>query len=884
MRMQRIETQLKKPLLTAALTLLLSGCLFEGSTVDTPPEVELPPAVEIVPPTEWTLVWEDNFDGTSLNTDSWNIETGDGTEYGLPAGWGNNEQQWYSGDNITLSEGNLVITAKEEPTGGMPYTSGRMLTKGKVDFKYGRLEARIKVPVGQGLWSAFWALPTDDVYGGWPNSGEIDVMEVVNANADSSETFGTLHYGMAWPQNVLSSKTTPIQEVDEFHTYTVEWEQDEIRWFLDGVHYATVHSDHWWSYFFDDAQQRYVSAPDNAPFNQNFHLLLNLAVGGNLPGSPDAQTVFPAQMMVDYVKVSRCDEDPATGVGCASNTNPTIDPPGPADVFTTSYSLYTGSGEDQISWTIASETLSRGLKTEAGWTNDGALTYSQVESGDDHGTVLDVLTTNGGNMVINAVDGGSFSLTGMGNAAEAWKAHAGLITFDLFIDSANTPDDGSILVKMDSGWPALGFKSFAVADLPKDSWTTMSVKVNDLLATSGEQPLDVNNVDNLFVLEFTSQAHVQVDNVTLSCGHPNACGIAPPAVEVTFDTVELFTEQVNTELWTNGIGAWDTTAGNYLDGETANHISWSVIDSGDSDHGNVISTVFNADGGNGVFYIQSVQNVDLTHLSVGELIFDIKVTNYGSNTDGMTLKVDCTDPCSTGDIPLGVIGDGQWETITLPVTDLVARGLELDKINSGIVLFPAWDQQQGVTFELDNIRWQVADVGEVTPPTTPDPDAEAALLIYGDAPHADWPLWDCCGGASFTELADEDAEHGTVAEFTFGGAGGTVVGFIGSNAFDASGISGGTLEFDLKVLAEPNEGGLWTLKVESNADVFAELLLSESNEGALPGSDWQHFTYDLATLAGAGLNIGDINVIMIFPTWAKAQGAVYRIDNVMINP
>lgn len=878
---------LTKTLGLPAVALLLSGCLYEGSKVDTPPEVAIPPTQDIVPPTEWTLVWEDQFDGASLDQDSWTIETGDGTQHGLPVGWGNNEKQWYSPDNINLVDGNLVITAKQEQSNGLPYTSGRLLTKGKIDFKYGRLEARVKLPLGQGLWSAFWALPTDDTYGGWPTSGEIDVMEVINASADGAESLGTLHYGMAWPRNVHSGNNTPIGDVEGFHTYAVEWEQDEIRWFVDDVHFSTINAEHWWSYYYDESQQGYVSSPDNAPFNQKFHLLLNLAVGGNLPGEPNADTVFPTEMLVDYVRVYSCDEDAATGVGCAANTNPTITSPGPADVFTASYTLYSGDASAEVSWDIAGDTLTRGLKVEAGWTNDGALALSEIDAGDGHGTVMDIITDNAGNVVINAVDGESFALQGMGNSQTPWEVHAGEIKFDLYIDSANTPDDGTITIKMDSGWPALGSKAFAVADLPKDSWTTVSVKVNDLLATPGEQALDTAGVVNLFVIEFSAQAHVQVDNVTLSCGHPNSCGIAPPAVEVTVDSVVLFDEAINDALWTNGIGAWDTTAGNYYDGTTANHISWSITDSGDAEHGNVISTVFNADGGNGVFYIQSAQDVDLSHLSAGNLIFDIKVTNYGSNTDGMVLKVDCTDPCGTGDIALGVIGDGQWETITYPVSDLLARGLEIDKINSGVVLFPTWDQQQGITFDLDNVRWEVAEVTDTpTPPTDPtdptDPSADAALVIYGDAPHADWPLWDCCGGASFTEVAD-DAEHGQVAEFSFDSANSTVVGFLGASPFDASGISGGSLAFDLKMLAAPNAGGAWTLKVETNQNVFAELPLSASNEGADPSGEWQHFTFDLSALAAAGLNLAEINIVMVFPAWGAAEGAVYRIDNVVIN-
>ncbi|MFT4927927.1 MAG: beta-glucanase (GH16 family) [Phenylobacterium sp.] len=875
---------LTKTLGLSAVALMLSGCLnnSDSSTTATPPVVVAPPVVVEEIPTEWTLVWEDQFDAESLDQGSWTIETGDGSQYGIP-GWGNNEQQWYSADNITLADGNLVISAKEEASNGLPYTSGRLLTKGKIDFKYGRLEARVKTPMGQGLWSAFWALPTDSTYGGWPTSGEIDIMEVLNTSADSGETLGTLHYGMEWPQNVYSGKNTDIGNPDDFHTYAVEWEQDEIRWFIDDVHFSTINSDHWWSYYYDETQQSYVSSPDNAPFNQNFHLLLNLAVGGNLPGSPNAETVFPAEMVIDYVKVFRCDDDVETGVGCAANTDSAIQSPAPADVFIASYDLFTGEADDQLSWDLAGTTVNRALKAEAGWTNEGQLAYSTIDAGGDHGTVMDIITGNGGNVVINAVDGETFLLQGMGNPQQPWENSGGEIKFDLYIDSANTPDDGNIIVKMDSGWPALGAKSLAVADLPKDSWTTVSVKIHDLLNNPGEQAISLTSVVNLFVIEFSGQAHVQVDNVSLSCGHPNNCGISAPAVEVTAETIELFTDTVNMDIWTNGIGAWDTSAGNYYEGDTSNHVAWSIGESDDSARGSVISTTFNADGGNGVFFIQSAQSVDLSNISAGELSFDIRVTNYGDNTDGMTLKVDCTDPCGTGDIPLGVIGDGAWETVTYSVADMIALGLDVNNVNSGIVLFPTWGQQQGVSFELDNVVWQLAGSTDTPPPPPSDPGSDAALVVYADAPDSNWPLWDCCGGATFAEVED-DAQHGTVAEFTFGG-GGTVVGFLGNSPYDASGISGGSLEFDLKMLAAPNAGGLWTLKVETNPGVFAEVLLSSSTEGLEPTLDtWQHFTFELAALQAAGLNLAEINIIMIFPTWDQAEGAIYRIDNVVFNP
>ena len=176
----------------------------------------------------------------------------------------------------------------------MNYTSARINTRDRFAFKYGRIEARIRLPGGQGLWPAFWLLPQDDVYGGWAASGEIDVMEAVNLGAAGGNTvFGTIHYGGEWPNNVFTGNEyiVPTDATAEFHTYTLEWDEAELRWFVDDVLYAMQNA---WST---------TSAPFPAPFDQPFYILLNVAVGGNFPGPPNAETALPVTMEVDYVRV-----------------------------------------------------------------------------------------------------------------------------------------------------------------------------------------------------------------------------------------------------------------------------------------------------------------------------------------------------------------------------------------------------------------------------------------------------------------------------------------------------------------------------------------------------------------------------------------------------
>lgn len=253
--------------------------------------------VNVTTPKNSTLVWFDDFKGKRLDSTFWEPMIGDGSAYGIP-GWGNNELQFYTSreSNLRVSDGLLRITARREFFGGRQFTSARIRTKGKLDFLYGRVEARMRVPAGQGLWSAFWMLPTADLYGIWAASGEIDVMETINS---ADRLYQTIHFGGSWPNNqsLGSNVFRPTTYADGFHTYAVEWEPDSIRWFINDVETYVLHSPSWNS----------AGAPWNqrAPFDQPFHLLLNLAVGGNWPGSPSSSTVFPAELQVDWVRLTQ---------------------------------------------------------------------------------------------------------------------------------------------------------------------------------------------------------------------------------------------------------------------------------------------------------------------------------------------------------------------------------------------------------------------------------------------------------------------------------------------------------------------------------------------------------------------------------------------------
>ncbi|MTI21328.1 glycoside hydrolase family 16 protein [Fulvivirga sp. RKSG066] len=235
---------------------------------------------------DYTLAWNDEFEGTSLSSD-WTHEIGTGSN-----GWGNNELQYYREENTTVTDGYLFIEAKKESFGGRQYTSSRIITENKQEFKYGRIDIRALLPKGQGLWPALWMLGANFRTVGWPKCGEIDIMEMIGGQGRENNVFGTLH----WEENgsractcgqgsgyTLSSGTFS----DEFHVFTIIWDANQIQWFVDDELFKTID----------------ITPADLSEFQEEFFFIFNVAVGGDLPGNPDASTQFPQRMIVDYVRV-----------------------------------------------------------------------------------------------------------------------------------------------------------------------------------------------------------------------------------------------------------------------------------------------------------------------------------------------------------------------------------------------------------------------------------------------------------------------------------------------------------------------------------------------------------------------------------------------------
>jgi beta-glucanase (GH16 family) len=230
------------------------------------------------------LVWQDEFSGTALNTTDWTFETGTGQD-----GWGNNELQYYRSENTSLTEGKLVITAEKEAYQGSQYTSSRIVTAGKQEFRYGRIDIRAVLPKGQGLWPALWMLGANYQTDTWPKCGEIDIMEMVGGAGRENTVHGTVHWDAAGNYASYTNHTTLASGTyaDEFHVYSMVWTPQAITWYVDDKQFNVIDT-----------------TPEGlSEFQKEFFLIFNVAVGGRWPGSPDGATIFPQRMIVDYVRV-----------------------------------------------------------------------------------------------------------------------------------------------------------------------------------------------------------------------------------------------------------------------------------------------------------------------------------------------------------------------------------------------------------------------------------------------------------------------------------------------------------------------------------------------------------------------------------------------------
>lgn len=240
------------------------------------------PAPEFEEIPGWKLIWHDEFNGNTINEQYWTLQKGGEI-------WGNNELQNYTDrpKNAFVSDGNLIIRGLKENYDGYHYTSARIVTKEKVDFQYGRIDIKAKFPSGKGLFPALWLLPTKDNYNSYQKNGEIDIVEILGN--DPHMIYGVAHFSKGDEHRAYSKFRNGTDFSKDFHVYSIEWDVDSIKWSVDNLVYYTFDLDG----TFDEKYN---------PFDKNFYLIMNLALGGDWPGSDFSGTVFPAEMKVDYVR------------------------------------------------------------------------------------------------------------------------------------------------------------------------------------------------------------------------------------------------------------------------------------------------------------------------------------------------------------------------------------------------------------------------------------------------------------------------------------------------------------------------------------------------------------------------------------------------------
>ncbi|MDC8831320.1 glycoside hydrolase family 16 protein [Alteromonas gilva] len=878
--MKNTTTQLSR-LLTAITAATLVGCGGGAKT-----ESDFTVVDPAVPVSDWELVWSDDFDGSAIDSAKWTHEVN-------CVGGGNNEQQCYTDDpaNSFVQDGMLHIVARPAEEGAeKPYTSARLNTRYKGDFKYGRFEMRAKLPSGQGSWPAFWMLPTDYVYGGWPKSGEIDIMEAVNlkvADAEGnveSNIHGTLHYGREWPNNSSSGKAFEFpadsNPADDFHTYAIEWQEGEIRWYVDGYLYATqrqskvrynskdeaVGLSHrgWFAEYFDQITGELTTHWDSAPFDQEFHLLLNLAVGGDWPENVnnmgiDADAFANGQeYVIDYVHVYQCQSNPDTGKGCETvrpgynslddalveGEAPIPSPPSTGVV----QNLTIFDDAPNPNW--------------AAWDCCGGSTPMVLDD-PEMGAVTEFYV--GATPTVNGFITREEFLTDESGQATPFDGSGmvanGVITFDMKVVSAPGNPDATWIFKVESN------NASTAVELPltenRDGtvpvvgeWQTYVFPLQ-MLADAG---LDVSAIDVLMIFPAWGMgdgAVYQLDNVEIKAPKPEV----------------VFFEDGENPNWV----MWDCCGGSMpteeLDDDEHGLVAQFSIGEAPTVMGFITRS---ANGGGDTPFDAS------TIVETGVLEFEMKVVSAPSSPDASwVVKVEADEAASFAELPItdsveGVAPvTGEWQTYTFKLADLAAAGLDVSAIDV-LMIFPAWGTGNGAVYRVDNAKIY-------------DPSAVSAdgINLFADTAAEGWSIWDCCGGSTPTVETDDDDSKGAVAQFIIGSAP-TVMGVIADEGvfFDASAhLSSGVVQFDLKVVSAPaNPDAVWKFKIESTGAATAvELDLTDSVEGVAPVTgQWQTYTFTLQSLFDAGLDISDLNVVMVFPAWGTGEGAVYRLDNIKI--
>jgi len=855
------------------------------------------------PVDDWRLVWSDEFDGTAINADNWTHEVN-------CLGGGNQEKQCYtdSAENSSVSGGMLKIVAKQAADGAeQPYTSARMTTQNKVDIQYGRVEMRAKLPKGQGSWPAFWMMPTDSVYGGWPKSGEIDIMEAVNlgaARADGTEEksiYGTIHYGAGPGSDFSGNSHSPTTSpADSFNTYAIEWQEGEIRWYFNNVLYATQRQSKlrttgdgtvlglshrgWYAELYDIATGQLGTDYSPAPFDQDFFMILNVAVGGQWPegvneGGIDASAFAEGQTLeVDYVRVYKCSADPDTGRGCE-----TVAP---------GYDIDTADGGMLVEGRAPAPTLVAGAPNPitifddeininwVAWDCCGGSTPGLVADDAERGNVYEFAVQNGNDgTVFGVITRSAFLSSDPTSPSRATPHNAlgmidgGYITFDMKVMTAPTSPDSVWKFKIEADEAAGGaweadLTTFGDAPVV-GQWTTYRIPLQDV----ADNGVDISLIDVLMVFPaWGSGADTvfRLDNIAIL---QDTAGVSYPEFPVS----------TNTD-W----ALWDCCGGStpalVTDAEKGQVVEFAVLN---GNSGTVLGFNTRSDsGGNDA-------PLNVTEIAAnGVLSFELKVINApAAGNEAWMLKVESAGATGATEVNLNTSSEGVnpsdvWQTFTFPIADLMDAGSIDPSALDVIMLFPAWGSGADTVFRVADVKFHVPGSGAAAP------IAPLATFIDSGSVNENWALWDCCGGST-PEFVNDDT-NGQVAEFkVLNGNSGTVLGLNSRTTDGGTGVSvdatsllaTGVFRFDMKVMTAPAAGNeAWMLKIESGGAAGAvEINVNTSNEGVNPSDAWQTFTFNLIDLFDAGtLDPSDIDVIMLFPAWGSGADSVFRVDNMEI--
>ena len=653
-----IETTRITRLLAAISLASLAGCGGDAATTSNFEKVD--PAQ---PVSDWQMVWSDEFDGTSIDTNKWNFELN-------CAGGGNNEKQCYtdSEQNAFIKDGVLNIVALPAEEGAeKPYTSARLNTRYNADFTYGRFEMRAKLPSGQGSWPAFWMMPTDEVYGTWPRSGEIDILEAVNLKTVAEDgtveanIHGTLHYGREWPNNSSSGKAYTLPEgmnpADDFHTYAIEWQEGEIRWYVDGYLYATQRRSEvrynskdeavglkhkgWFAEYFEQGNGELTTHWDNAPFDKDFYLILNNAVGGDWPENVnnlgvDAAAFAEGQSFeVDYVRVYQCAANTDTGKGCET-VRPGYDslddalvegkapvPTPPSDGVARNLDIFNGTlNANWIAWDCCGgttpETITDAEKGDA----------IKFNINDNNGTVLG-FSTRGGHFPDD------FTGTSSPFDASLLLDLNGRLTFDMKVVTPPTSST-TWLLKAEAGDGGPNTGDVALSDSVegvtpvKGQWQTYTFPLSLLQ----ERGLDLSAIDVLMVFpawQTGEGAEYLITNVAIE----GDVGESP--------SVDLFTDGQNLD-WP----MWDCCGGSTPSEvmDDAEHGLTAEFTIGEAPTVMGFNTRSSAGGSDTPFDATSI-------LENGLLQFDVKVMSNPNNPDATWLmKIESNEGDTAVELPL----------------------------------------------------------------------------------------------------------------------------------------------------------------------------------------------------------------------------------------